>query len=418
VTLRDGRWGARIDGCVLALAAGLVAALAFLAPRATVPALFTILAVVGVNAAIRRTRLVLPSSTSLAVFAALIGWAALSALWSGAPGATLRAVAGLAILLCTGLFLIAHMREADGVDRAQRGLCAGIGVGLFFYAFEWISGGWLIRTVHGLAWRDIIDLDAGGTNVSAYFINGTAILSLLLWPLLVGCHRLRRWPVAFALAAGIAIVTLEFGSDSGMLAIAVGAICWFAAVYGGRWAARVVAIVFVLVILAFPFAFQRGVQAIDLDRVAMETAVRIPSSALLRIYIWKFATAKIAEHPIIGWGFDTARSIPGGGDRFTVKDANGNIVLEEFNLPLHPHNQILQIWLELGAIGALIVAICGGILIDRIGRWPLPSRAGGLALVGNALVYDGLSFGAWQSWWIAAVLLAAILVSAQARVSR
>ena len=45
---------------------------------------------------------------------------------------------------------------------------------------------------------------------------------------------------------------------------------------------------------------------------------------------------------------------------------NKQLVHREFNIPLHPHNQALQIWFELGFIGACIVSLFGGLVIWRI----------------------------------------------------
>lgn len=404
------RLDAAPDGILFQLAAFAVAATAPLASRALLPVLFGLLVGLAIIYVVRRIRPKFPGMAVLAGPAALVAWAGASASWSGTPSATLRAVLGLSILLYAGALLIGWARETDTRRAVANGLVAGLCVALVVYAFEWISWGWLTRLVHGFAWRDIIDDVAGGTNVQSYLINGSSILSLLFWPALVGLRQAGRMPLGLALGAGVAIIAAIFGSDTAAIAFTVGALCWLAAGWLGPRAAYIFAVIFVIVVMTFPYAVHRTMATVDLDQVAAESSGKIPSSALIRFYIWRFASERIGERPIAGWGFDTARSIPGGGDKFTAKDGKGAILFEEFNLPLHPHNQILQIWLELGAVGALIVALGGGWLIGRLGRWPVPARQGGLALAGCALVYDCLSFGAWQGWWIAAVLFGVALL--------
>jgi O-antigen ligase len=72
-------------------------------------------------------------------------------------------------------------------------------------------------------------------------------------------------------------------------------------------------------------------------------------------------------------------------------------------IPLHPHDAFLQVWLELGAVGAAIVAGALLFALHNVGRWPagvvrftLPGYAAGM-------VVAGLAFGIWQSWWMATI---------------
>jgi O-antigen ligase len=46
-------------------------------------------------------------------------------------------------------------------------------------------------------------------------------------------------------------------------------------------------------------------------------------------------------------------------------------------MPLHPHDSALQVWLELGAPGAVMVALLVAVLWLRLGRadWPRLYRA-------------------------------------------
>ncbi len=70
-------------------------------------------------------------------------------------------------------------------------------------------------------------------------------------------------------------------------------------------------------------------------------------------------------------------------------------------LPLQPHNAALQVWLDLGLLGAVLaawLAVALGIAAARIG----PGAVGALAA---GAVTGMLSYGVWQEWWIGFALL-------------
>ena len=86
-------------------------------------------------------------------------------------------------------------------------------------------------------------------------------------------------------------------------------------------------------------------------------------SAGHRLLIWSFVGTRISERPALGWGLDSSRAIPGG--KYEIRPGQAR-------LPLHPHNAALQIWLELGGIGALPAAALIALLWYRIrgATWP------------------------------------------------
>lgn len=149
---------------------------------------------------------------------------------------------------------------------------------------------------------------------------------------------------------------------------------------------------------------------------------QVPSSLHHRLTIWQFSGQRFLDRPILGWGLDSARSIPGGEDRFVIsndtREAMGAArIYDEQFLPLHPHNLIVQWWLELGLLGGL--CLCWGV-------WRLTaSMALGLenrletvwrvTLLGSVFVVSMFSFGAWQSWWLSTLwIVAAFLTSPRA----
>ena len=77
--------------------------------------------------------------------------------------------------------------------------------------------------------------------------------------------------------------------------------------------------------------------------------LRLPLSWSERMGYWTYATARIAEHPLKGWGLDASRTFGAA-------------------IGLHPHNGAIQAWLELGALGAALMALAWALAFRRLAR--------------------------------------------------
>jgi len=122
-----------------------------------------------------------------------------------------------------------------------------------------------------------------------------------------------------------------------------------------------------------------------------------------RVNIWQSYNKIVSERPIIGWG--------GNADKYLGSlDLNSEFVTSRSMKPLqsHPHNFILQIWVNYGFIGAVLLAwliIAGG---EYIGR--LPKRACLLATLYMLSIYIYALFNQsfYQTWWMATIGITAI----------
>ena len=98
----------------------------------------------------------------------------------------------------------------------------------------------------------------------------------------------------------------------------------------------------------------------------------------------------------------------------TVDDAP-NVGFRDVDvLPLPPHNALLQAWLELGVVGAVILAGLFATVLLAIARY-VPGRlerAAAYATFTAAFLTAQLSFGIWQGWWISTLALVAVLIIA------
>jgi len=76
---------------------------------------------------------------------------------------------------------------------------------------------------------------------------------------------------------------------------------------------------------------------------------------------------------------------------------------------LHPHDDALQLWLELGLAGVLLAA---GIWWSTVSRLARAQRDIGIAAVTASasvyLLFGALNFDVWHEWWLALGALVAV----------
>jgi len=219
-------------------------------------------------------------------------------------------------------------------------------------------------------------------------------LALFVWP--VGLHLWRlggRWRgLAVFLLAGAVGGAGAFRVDAPFLALAAGGVAVAAVLRFGRPAVIAGMAVTTSYFLLAPLAFV-GHGAAGLAASAPGVA---KASWGARLDIWRFTAGLIEQRPFLGWGLDASRSFPG-------------------LIPLHPHDAALQIWLELGAVGAGLAATFFAwmfvrIELVRLRDSPLAAAAAG-SLCGY-LVIGALSFGVWQEWWLALGALTLVVFAA------
>ena len=130
----------------------------------------------------------------------------------------------------------------------------------------------------------------------------------------------------------------------------------------------------------------------------------LPLSWVWRLEIWSYAGELIRENPWFGYGLDASRPL------------NRELVLQGFNveaLPMHPHNATLHVWLETGAVGAVLLAAALVAMGGRIAAAPKLSRIQAMGVVWVFVAYVSLivfSYGVWQEWHQGTVALAATSV--------
>ena len=81
-------------------------------------------------------------------------------------------------------------------------------------------------------------------------------------------------------------------------------------------------------------------------------------------------------------------------------------------MPLHPHNSILQVWLELGMIGIMIFLMFIKVLLNIIYmHYKISPIASTITIFSffQIFITGQIAYGFWQSWWIAIIIIIFIL---------
>ena len=385
--------------------------LAAFAPKAMAP-LFAAAALLAFFAHLVQARTLPPVPVRLALallaFAAL---AALSAAWSVAPEQSLKATAPVAAMLFGGVVLFglaAHL--ADQGRAAVR--AAVIGGGALGGAL--VFGEWMFDRPILLAYHVALGNPAHVSHLIVLFKPTSSVLALFAWPLLLAARH--RYSRVAALAAGGVLLALfvALEATTPLIAFAIGGVVFFFARRFGRFVAPLLAAMLAIGVLAAPWI------PAWLPNPEWESRKLgfLSNSAIHRIQIWQTTADHIHEKIWRGHGFDTARQLYPPDTRVTKilrRDDPAKTYDNPYEpIPLHPHNMILQIWLELGLAGAALVLAALGTVLAVLARAALDKteKAAGYAFFVTALAIGCISFGAWQAWWLSTILLNAALMIA------
>lgn len=132
------------------------------------------------------------------------------------------------------------------------------------------------------------------------------------------------------------------------------------------------------------------------------------NSTLHRLVILSETAETIEKNPLLGHGYNTSKfdEVNGGDKMLTLADRDlPNLPL--FNIEykaVHPHNFIMQLWLELGFIGVALwlafTLMVLNIMSNNLNRYRLA-----YSVFLCAHIHLLVSIGLWQSWWWALVAI-------------
>lgn len=337
----------------------------------------------------------------------LAAWMVVSLFWTPHPDFDVLRVLLMPVM---GLLLVNAVHDLPESDVARVARWAMIGgiIMLVSLALEIWSGGAFLR-IGAPDWGPI---PPGQTHPMLEIASrGTAILAPLTFAYAHMLHvRTGRfiWPALFV--AGVLAVCGSSSIDAAWVAVMFGLTAFGVSLRAPRFA--LAALFGGLIIYA------ASAPVISSTVLTPATVGGNRDAALVgmesRIGIWHKASQLIAEKPVLGHGFDSTRVL--------AKAAEGERTpgTPWLALPLHTHNAVLQIWLELGAVGiAIVIAMLAA---AARALWRFTDRPRDLAVILATVTATAFliltSYGVWQHWWIATWLFAAALTVLALRVVR
>ena len=322
----------------------------------------------------------------------LIAWATVGLAWTPAPNlhglgslktltrATLFHLA-LQLVLCTALVTALARLDRGNAERALTWLAFAMLAGMALLTEEGLSHAAvyqaMMAAVHAHTRPDLAvrALAQGGYP--------TAVLA---WPLGMLLHRQGRTPLALILAALVPLSLILMRGFAPTAGLAVSLPVYFLVRRFGRPAILAVMGLTAAYMLLTPLFML----AIDHFGVYAQMKPHLPPSWAERLRIWSFVADQFVQHPLRGAGLDASRTFPG-------------------IVPLHPHNGPLQLWYELGALGALLGTGFWVWLWLRIAGRAEDDRLFAAVASATATVYiviSAVGFGLWQEWWLCVGALA------------
>ena len=382
-----GKSGAFLTGAFCAFAA-LLPVVGVVAPKGTVALLLlAALLAVPLHWWVHR-RVPVPDRRVSIALALLVVWCAIASAWSEDSLRSLVLALRVAVILGAGLVLFPVVAALDEAARRRIGqwLVAGFGVSLALVAVETGLDYPLLR-LSGAA-------EAG--NEAVWLNRGAVALALIAWPVTALLRARGPGWTALALPVALGVASLFLESAAATLGLAAGVAAVLLALCHRKAGLPVTLAASVLAFAVMPFAAQ------EMHDHGWHRADWLAASAQHRIEIWEFSVQRIAEKPLLGWGFDGSRHL---GLLYPDPSETGRVVAA-----LHPHNAPLQIMLELGTVGAVIALALLWLIARRLGGETGRTRSFGQGLFVAGLAIGAVAHGTWQNWWLALAVSAALLV--------
>ena len=422
----------RRESTIIGLLFFIAPLITLLAPLTTVPALI-LLAGVSIGIALihgQSLRDLFRFDLGLAVFTVVTVYLLINATWSLDLPRALNKVLWFGLVVAMTFAASRALRHWD--ERQTRtaviAFLAGVALGLAYILFELATRQALTRLLFN--WLPAIRPDSLKTlrlehgkvvKIAAFELNrNVAVMLLMLWPALLCLSRLtdgrRRIIALVALFVATTCVVFFSEHETSKLGLIAGVIAfpaarlWPKAAQLGMLATWCLAFVLIVPLTT------------ELAKDQLQQASWLPYSARSRITLWAYTAEKIPEAPFLGIGLTSTRKL--SADRLSprreeplAEDNSGEHMLVWKTGP-HSHNEFLQTWYELGAVGAILMLAAGCVVILYIGRLSPALQPFMLAQFAGFFVMAAFSWGMWQSWLMALTGLAALYAALAASFAR
>lgn len=241
-----------------------------------------------------------------------------------------------------------------------------------------------------------VNMSGLNRNVAAFFY-----FTLVALFILRASENKSRYALGFLITAAMIAALLATDSQSVQLAVLVAAVFYF--IFPVNFKAAWVALGSALTALIFtaPWVAQKLFHTLALT--ADSNSWMSQGYAASRMEIWDFVSRRALQHPWIGHGVEATD---------VIKDFDTQMLYHKARHVLHPHNFMLQLWIEFGVIGPLFAAAFLLFILYRIHKLPPVSARACLAMLFAIMSVASTGYGLWQGMWLGAygVLFAYIVL--------
>ena len=346
---------------------------------------------------------------------ALTLWCTTSLIWTISPDLSWTVAHSIPICMLGGILIITCLKTLSTNDKnyvcqsAVWGFFIGLSLALIDVSTDLAIKKILTIVTHE---EELSITNLNNMTMRSFVINnGLSLLAMLFWPILIILHSQKRYKLGFLGFVSLVYVITKGSNFAATVAVGVGSISFLIAFFAQRVVFKITAIGLTLLILGAPFAMN----ALPDSRTIGKHLPELSYSVYPRLVIWQYASDLIMNKPLTGYGVRTSRSLSKTDKKisFLYRDKGEIHSGNTEAIPLHPHNGLIQIWLELGVGGALL-----GLLIVLSVLWGIKrsysskvAKAFALASLTSSICLISVSYGLWQSWWLASLWLQGSLVT-------
>ncbi|WP_421783679.1 O-antigen ligase family protein [Kiloniella litopenaei] len=339
--------------------------------------------------------------TQIIIFSLFFGWVTISTLWTISPFTAFKLDLRLIALTISGLVLVNGVTDLDKENRKRmaNAVLLGLALASIFLSIEVFYQAPITKVFKGKALDAWVD--------PSRFNRGATFIGISLW-LLCAIFR-EKLSLFFKLLFPIVPIALLYfaPSESSLVAVILAAIWYLFFFKFPKLGFQILPVIMIVSVLVMPFATRYVEPLYD-----EESSHSIPFSAKHRFFIWDFVSSQILKNPVIGWGFDSARDYSNNGvENYVNIEPNGNVrAVGGRIISLHPHNFALQVWLELGLIGAILISVIIWSVFGYLKSRQLSERIEIQAMLVSTFIIALLGYGIWQNRWFVMFFIFAAMI--------
>ena len=313
---------------------------------------------------------------------AFILYAGLSTFWSVNPKQGL-AILGFEIFLPIVLLTVALALDDEVMSSLDLNLCA--------YGFIASALVLVFETRSNMSLRHIL-----GLRQWVGVMSHSGVTLAMLAPVAFVWLTHSSKPKAYAFLAIICLGLFFVVNDSSKLAMLgfIGAYFLYS-----RWLMSVRFYLFAL-LAAYVFLQPWIWSLLGADALS-HTLLGFKASAVHRLHIWETFSRLTLLNPWHGYGIASGHVL----HQFETIMAMLPSSLHEFVDVWHPHNNFLEIWLDLGLVGIVLFIL----FLFQVFKGQWLAVRGHFASVIAILAVGACSHGFWQGWWISAICMVVLV---------